>query len=102
VPNVELARQQWEDGYRRYSELARGPRGRELQDQVDALVAQLRRRVGATFTLAQLAETYESAESWSYETLAERAEGAGWTASATAALDAAYHLYARGARDYAP
>ena len=104
-PNVELARQQWEEGHRRIDELARDARPRErerLLGQVDALVEQLRRRVGSAYTLEELAESYHAAERWAYEALADRAENPRWAASATAALDAAYHFYARGARDYAP
>jgi hypothetical protein len=102
-PNVDLARQQWAEGSRRIHELARDARARErLLGQVDALVEQLRRRVGSSYTLEELAASYHAAERWAYEALAERAEAPDWSASATAALDAAYHLYARGARDYSP
>jgi hypothetical protein len=101
-PNVEVARQQWEEGSRRFGQLSRGPHGNELVEQVEALVAELRKRVGAHFTLAQLVESYHGAERWAYETLAERDETTRWSASATTALDAAYHRFARGARDYAP
>ena len=101
-PNVELARQQWDEGYRRFTELTRDARRAELLAQVEALLDELRRRIGSAFTLQELAETYHGAERWAYETLAERAETPGWTASATTALDAAYHVYARAARDYAP
>ena len=101
--NVELARQQWEEGYRRLEELARDARVREpVLDQVDALLDQLRQRVGSAYTLAELAESYQAAERWAYEALSKRAQTPSWTASATAALNAAYRLYARGARDDSP
>jgi hypothetical protein len=103
VTNVELARQHWEQGHRRLEELARDTRRREtLRTQVDLLVDQLRRRVGSTFTLAELADSYSDAERWAYDVLADRFEQPGWASSVTAALDAAFHAYARGARDYAP
>jgi hypothetical protein len=101
-PNVELARQQWDEGYRRFTELTRDARRTEVLTQVEALLEELRRRIGSAFTLQELAETYDGAERWAYETLAERAETSGWSASATTALDAAYPVYARAARDYAP
>src|SRR5436309_602541 len=82
VPNVELARHQWEDGHRRLQELEGDPvRYERVHGQVEALVEQLRRRVGSSFTLAELAESYQTAERWAYEALAERADRPGWTAS---------------------
>ncbi len=102
APNVELARQQWDEGYRRFAELTRDPRRADLLAQVEALVDELRRRIGSAFTLQELADTYQSAERWAYETLSERAQTPSWSTSATTALDAAYHVYARAARDYAP
>jgi len=103
VPNVELARHQWEDGHRRLQELEVDPvRYERVHGQVETLVEQLRRRVGSSFTLAELAESYQTAERWAYEALAERADRPGWTASVSIAVDSAFHLYARGARDYRP
>jgi hypothetical protein len=99
--SVELARRQWEDGNRRVAELTRGGRRPELHAQVEALLAELRRRVGGTFTLEELADEYRSAERWLYETLADE-EQPGWSATATTALDAAFYVYSRAARDYRP
>jgi hypothetical protein len=101
--NVQLARQHWEQGRRRFDELAREPRRRAtLHAELELLVDELRRRVGSTFTLAELATAYDESERWAYDALAERFEDPSWTTSLTAALDAAFHVYARGARDYAP
>jgi len=103
MPNVELARQEWEQGDRRLRESASDQaRQALLIAQVEALVEQLRRRVGATYTLADLAREYEGAERWAYETLAERAERPGWVGTVSTALEAAFHRYARGAQDYRP
>jgi len=97
--DLELARQQWEDGNRRLEE-ARGDRG--LLSQVELVTAQLRARVGQTFTLQELADAYAGADLWARATLEDaRPEGAPPPDAATAA-DAAFHLYARGATDYAP
>jgi hypothetical protein len=103
---VELARQHWAEGYRRLS----GSRGAEpevytrLLDQVEVVTEELRRRIGKTFTLDELAATYTHADRWAAEAIADSGEqGAGdWTATAATATDAAFHLYARGARDYRP
>ena len=101
-PSVELARRQWEDGRRRVEELTRDGRRPDLLAQVDTLLDELRRRIGGAFTLQELADGYRDAERWAYDALAEGAERPGWSAHASTALDAAFHVYARGARDYSP
>ena len=101
---VELARQHWAEGHRRLvrtKEEAPGLHAR-LLEQVELVTAALRARVGKTFTLAELAEAYDRSDRWAREVVEERAESPGWAASATTAADAAFHFYARGARDYRP
>jgi hypothetical protein len=100
---VEHARQQWEEGYRRFEVEARDPmRAERLYDQLDVVLGALRRRVGETFTVAQLAQSYTGSEDWVREVLAERAPVSGWTRTVGLVGDAAFHLYARGATDYRP
>jgi hypothetical protein len=102
--SVELARQHWAEGYRRLVR-AKDPEPRlhaRLLEQVDVVTDELRRRLGKSFTLAELAAAYTRADRWAYDAVGERADGAGWMSSATTAADAAFHLYARGARDYRP
>jgi hypothetical protein len=96
---VENARLQWEDGYRRLNEHAsdRATYQRLLAD-VDVLLDQLNRRVGQTFTLAELAAAYDEADRWLLEVLPP---GAG-AVQLGLVEDAAFHLYARGAVDYSP
>src|SRR5262245_24831726 len=57
---------QWEEGARRLRELAEAdPRaGRRLYRAVDAVRDELRRRIGATFTAAELADLYGSGTDW--------------------------------------
>ncbi len=101
--DVESARRDWEDGYRRLVAGTSDPVGSDrVYRQVDAIVAELRKRVGATFTLAQLADAYAVSEQWLQETVAERAPVPDWPRTITVAGDAAFHLYARGAVDYTP
>ncbi len=101
---VELARQHWAEGYRR---LAR-TKDREPQiyarmlDQVDVVTAELRARVGKTFTLGELADAYGGADVWARAAVEEHAESPDWLSSASTAADVAFHLYSRGARDYKP
>ncbi len=101
--NVELARQQWEEGYRRLQSRSGDESGyRELLGQVDVLHEELRRRVGGRFELRRLAEVYEGAERWASDAIETRAPGREWPRSVTVATDAAFHLFARAARDYEP
>ncbi len=73
-----------------------------LQAQVDAVIDELRRRVGGTFTLAELTRAYAGAEVWSRAAVAERAPVPGWPRTLSIVEAAAFHLYARGASDYEP
>jgi hypothetical protein len=100
---VESARRDWEEGHRRLLEQAGDSRAREqLLAQVDAVGAELRRRVGGTFTLRELAEAYAGAEEWSRGVVAEEAPAPGWPRTLSLVEAAAFHLYARGAQDYRP
>ena len=100
---LDVVRREWEDGHRRL-EAARGDSelyGR-LLGQVEVITDELRKRVGATFTLGQLAEVYRGAERWSRDAVAERASSPGWPRTLSVAEDAAFYLYQRGAVDYRP
>jgi hypothetical protein len=100
--DLELARQQWNDGDRRVQSLRRDRmRYVEVLADVDAVVADLRRRVGQTFTLAELAAVYDGADDWARELLDERFPDAVPHEPGTV-TDAAFHVYARGASDYRP
>jgi hypothetical protein len=100
---LELARQQWEDGHRRV-ERVRGDRTHysRLTSQVDLLAAALRKRVGQVFTLAELAAAYDGADEWARTLLDEAEPEAPVTAEPGTLADAAFHAYARGASDYRP
>jgi hypothetical protein len=63
---------------------------------------ELRRRVGGTFTLAELAAEYARADRWVLEAVAERASVPGWPRTLAVVEGAAFHLYSRGAVDYSP
>jgi hypothetical protein len=100
---VESARQEWEEAYRRLQgEAADRLRYERLMAQIEVLTEELRRRVGQTFTLAELAETYAGAERWARPALAERAPAERWALGPATVEGAAFHLYARGATDYSP
>ena len=98
---VELARREWEEGHARLDAEVRAG-NRLLLDALETVTDELRRRVGQTFTLDELARAYDGAETWVRDALAERALPAGWVRHLTTVQDAAFYLYARGATDYQP
>src|SRR6186713_87591 len=76
---IDSARRDWEDGYRRLVEQTReSPAGERLHAQVDAVLAELRRRVGGVFTVQELAAAYAEADRWSRTAVAENAPAPGW------------------------
>jgi hypothetical protein len=97
---LTLIRHEWDEGRRRL-EAERGDRRRydRLVEQVDIVSDELRKRVGQTYTLEQLAAAYADADRWAREALAERA-AAGWARDLVLVLDAAFYGYQRGAVDY--
>jgi hypothetical protein len=99
---VETIRREWEDGHRRLNELADDDTLYErLMAQVEVVIDELRRRVGETFTLAELAGAYGEADRWGREALEERGPPRSYRDAALVG-DAAFYLYARGASDYRP
>ena len=100
---VELARRQWEEGSRAFDAEVRAPERREpMLSALEVVTDELRKRVGQTFTLGELAREYARADGWAREAVAERARFPGWAGQLTTVQDAAFHLYARGATDYGP
>src|SRR3954453_1525352 len=93
-----LIRQEWEEGDRRL-EAERGDRSRyeRLLQQVEIVTDELRRRVGQTYSLGELAAVYRDAERWAREAVEERAPSPGWPRDLALVLAAAFHAYQRGA-----
>ena len=101
--SLENTRREWEEGNRRLQAAATDPTLYErLLSEVDLVLEQLRRRVGQTFTLDELASAYGDADRWVQSALQEAEPAPGWPARSTTAQDAAFHLYSRGAVDYRP
>jgi hypothetical protein len=100
---LEATRREWEEGHRRL-EAASSDRRRYalLLGELELVLDQLRRRIGQTFTLEQLAGAYRESDRWVQDALAERELESGWPARVTIVQDAAFHLYSRGAVDYRP
>jgi hypothetical protein len=99
---LDLVRHEWEEGNRDL-EAERGDRARyrRLLGQVEVVTDELRRRVGGTFTLGELAAAYRDADTWARQAVADRAPGPGWPRDLALVLAAAFHGYQRGASDYA-
>ncbi|MGZ4292563.1 MAG: hypothetical protein ACXVQQ_08195 [Gaiellaceae bacterium] len=103
MSQVEVARQEWEEGRRRLEAAhADGRRYRRLLELLELVLDELRRRVGQTYTLAELVAAYAESERWAREVLEERATTPGWTSDLTLVLAAAFDAYQRGAIDYEP
>jgi hypothetical protein len=98
-PAVAAARFSWDEGLGRMSQPAPAAVARARRRIVEAVADELRRRVGLTFTLAELARAYDDAPSW-YLDLAARVaprEPDAWDPAV--ALDAAFAAYSRQAVD---
>ena len=103
VSQVEVARQEWEEGTRRL-EAVRDDRRRyrQLLEFLDLVLDELRKRIGQTYTLAELVAVYGDSERWAREVLDERAAVPGWPRELGVVLAAAFDAYQRGATDYEP
>jgi len=101
---LESTRREWEEGNRRLQAASSADRAQyeRLLAEVDLVLEQLRRRVGQTFTLSELAAAYGDADRWVQAALIEADPAPGWPARSTVAQDAAFYLYSRGAIDYRP
>lgn len=100
---VDSARRDWADGWRRLQEESREPAAADLlRQQLEVVTDELRKRVGGTFTLAELAGAYADADRWARAAVADEAPAPGWPRLLSVVQDAAFHLYARGAVDYEP
>jgi hypothetical protein len=102
MSQVAVAKQEWEEGTRRL-EAARddGRRYRQLLERLELVLDELRRRLGQTYTLADLVAAYGESERWAREVLEESATP-GWPRDLTLVLAAAFDAYQRGAIDYEP
>ena len=100
---LENARAEWEDGYRRLESYSSEPTSyARLLEQVEVVTAELARRIGQSFTLAELADAYAGAERWSRDAVSDHAPAPGWPRTLSVVENAAFHRYQRGAVDYEP
>jgi hypothetical protein len=103
VVALESTRREWEQGYRRLDDKLTDPvASARLRAQLEVVTDELRRRIGQHYTLDELARCYVDADRWVREAIAEHASSPGWPRHLALVQDAAFHLYSRGAVDYAP
>jgi hypothetical protein len=103
VTSVAVVRHEWEEGRRHLEAAGADPaRYRQLLELLDLVVDELRKRIGQTYTLGELASAYAEAEGWARELLDERASLRTWPRELTTVLAAAFDAYQRGAIDYVP
>ncbi len=96
--SIETAVHRWQDGERSVRE-APSDRRQTLEFVCDRIVAELRRRLGSSFSAAELVEFYEAGATWILPLAAGIAPDAPWAWEATVG-DAAFHRYVREAYDY--
>jgi hypothetical protein len=87
---------QWREGERRLADTPEPARA-DLERAVAGVVDELRKRLGSSFVLDELADLYGEGTDWATE-LADR-HGAGTDAAVV--VDASYARYAREASNYA-
>jgi hypothetical protein len=103
MSSVDTVRQQWEEGDRRLHSQSSDPQLYfRLLEQLEVTTEELRKRIGETFTLAELADAYGASDNWLHAAVEERIEAPGWQRHLAVVQDAAFHRYARGATDYRP
>jgi hypothetical protein len=98
--SFENANYQWQQGERRLR--AEPPERRRATERVtDALVAELRRRLGGRFSSDELVALYERGTSWCLQIAMTVAPEEPWAWDSAVVVDAAFARYLHEAADYA-
>jgi hypothetical protein len=98
--SFEIALGQWREGERRMAGAPLEHRA-ALDIVVTRIEAELRKRLGGTFTTDELAELYDRGTAWCTDLAAAVAPEAPWAWDARTVADAAFLRYLRDARDFA-
>ena len=97
----ETAIHQWRAGERRLAAAERAQRP-ALDRVTDRIVAELRRRLGGTFTTDELVDLYErDGTAWCLDVAVSAAPSAPWAWDMRTVADAAFARYLREAADFA-
>lgn len=100
MPGFDNALYQWQQGERRLSQ-APSERRPLLQRIIDALVVELRKRLGGRFSADELAELYGRGTSWCLQLAMDIAPEDPWAWDSSIVIDAAFARYLHEATDYA-
>jgi hypothetical protein len=93
---LENALYQWREGERRIAQ-ASEPVQADLDTATDVVVEELRRRLGSSFVVDELADLYGRDTDWALEIARRNAAGT----DAASVVDAAFGRYVREAKDFA-
>jgi hypothetical protein len=96
---LENALFQWEQGLRALREIDDARERRQADRVVAAVTDELRRRIGPTFSAAELADLYGKGTDWCLQVATDAAPGL--SADAQSIADAGFWLYLRGAKNFA-
>jgi hypothetical protein len=97
------ARESWREGtarIERYSDDS--DRRRVLEDIIEALIYELEKRIGQTFSTAQLATEWEQSDSWCMPIVQDVGAENPWAWDLSPVQGAAFHRFERRAIDYTP
>ena len=90
----------WRQGERRLRD-APGERRALLERVTEALVSELRRRLGGRFATDELVELYQAGTAWCLQTAMRVAPEEPWAWESGVVVDAAFARYLREAADFA-
>ncbi|HEX2096429.1 MAG TPA: hypothetical protein VHF50_03575 [Solirubrobacterales bacterium] len=96
---LENALFQWEEGWRTLQGIDDAKERRRAGRVVGAVQDELRRRIGPTFSAAELADLYGRGTDWSLQVAMDAAPDL--LSDPQSLADAAFWLYLRGAGDFA-
>ena len=91
---------QWREGQRRLRAAPDADRA-AMERVVRRIVEELRRRLGGSFSTAELAEVYERGTDWCLDVAVEAAPDNPHAWEASTVADAAFATYLRAASDFA-
>ena len=93
---------QWEDGFRKLESARSDPTlYRALGRAVVTIEDELRKRLGSTFSIDELASVYRDNPEWGLEVLVESLPNESRAWDSATVVDAAFYLYMREASDFA-
>jgi len=95
-PHFLNALYQWEDGERRLKEAEPSDRA-HLERAMGGVMDELRRRLGSSFDIGELADLYTRGTDWAEDVAARRWSGL----DTVVVVDAAFARYSREASDFA-